>query len=964
MKVRGTVVGEVNSQTVSTGSGERDLARVSLRLADGGDGEIRSVTLWGKWTESAELLEPGMELAVTDVEEETYRGETQFSTTPDSYVIVEPGYLVDVTDVRSWVQCPRIYYLNKLSGVPLNYPVVKGTLVHEVFGDLLRGRDLEESIDARIDERALELGLLGESREAVAADVRQNAAAIEGWLAQGRLGEDDEWRSERLLVSETFGLKGRADAIRRGDPVELKTGKNLRKEPRFQDKVQATLYGLILEEHGDPVDTGTLLYTKNSALDRNEETGDLTPAKDFSIGRGFLSYVLRMRNEVAAMGVKNGVPTGHEADAKCEYCFERDTCMVVAGRLDQESKAGSIGDPIPAEERAHFERFYRAIEAERRAIHREYAKLWEQSPDERVADDRAIVGLETVDATELAGGRWELRVRRTSGATSKLRDGDLVLANDGDPVGGDAELARIERLDVDEIVLTCDELVDVERVDVYPSELTTDRLLTALHDALLKGEERRRDVLFGRASPTFADGNESLDDGQTPHADGQTPHADDPAPLADEAGTFVANNPAQDEAVRLALAADDYALIHGPPGTGKTYTIARAVAAMLERGERVLLSAFTNRAVDNVLEAVLDAGVDSDRIVRVGTDTGVRPDMRSLLLDRTGDPETSVARLRAADVVAATTASCGSRTMIEESFDVAVVDEAAQLTEPATYAAINRADRFVLVGDHQQLPPVVQAERVPVSNGDAPNGDSQANSGSDGPTSAGEIASTAASESSTKSKSATEPNPLAESLFERLAESTPSAGVLLDRQYRMNQRIQAFSSTEFYDGALRPASAAVAARTLDDLEGISVSALPRWLRDPVAFVDVDGDESTHTDGNEAERIAEIVRAFAAAGVDLADVGVIAPFRAQVSTIARHVPDAVTVDTVDRFQGSSMEVIVVSFVATEDLDGPIFEDYRRLNVALTRPKRALVLVGTASALETDPVYRRMLEWARS
>ncbi len=959
VNVRGTVAGSVEVRTVSTSYGESDLAEVPVQLTDGAsdDGSqntadqttlgtdaaskreagleaetktetqtesetkgatTTTITCWGKWAESAELLEPGMEILVTEAEEREYQGEQQFSTTGDSYVVVEPDFLVNVTDIRSWVECPRLYYLNKLSGVPLNYPVTKGTLVHEVFGDLLRGRDLEASIEERIDERGLELGLLGESAESVAEDVRQNAAAIEGWLEQGRLTEDDgaataadnperaftpaesEWRSEQLLISETFGIRGRADAIRRGAPVELKTGKNLKKEPRFKDKVQAACYALLLEEHGGSVDTGTLLYTKNSALDRNEETGDLTPAKDFSMGAGLLKFVVRLRNEIAAMEFDDGVPTGREGNAKCEYCFERDTCMVVSGRLDQESKAGQIGTALPVEEREYFDRFYRAIEEERREVHREYAKLWEQDARERADDDRALIDLEFLEKRELEGGRWELRARQRSPATSKIREGDLVLASDGHPVRGEAELARIERFDERteprsadassgpqprELVLTADEPVEVTRLDIYPSELTTDRLLTALHDALLKGGERRKDILFGRTKPAFEDTEE----------------------------TFIDNNERQNEAVTKAVTAEDCALIHGPPGTGKTYTIARAIRAMVERGDRVLLSAFTNRAVDNALEALRDQGFTD--FVRVGTESGVREDMLSYRLERSGEPEERLAELEDAQVVAATTATCGSRTMKEQSFDVALVDEAAQLTEPGTYAAINLAERFALVGDHEQLPPVVRAE-----------------------------------------------NELSRSLFERLVESYPDAGVMLDRQYRMNQRIQVFASREFYDGELRPATPEVAGRTLDDLEGVSRDALPEALRDPVSFVDVAGDGSQYTDSEEAARIVELIETYEAAGVERDAIGVIAPFRAQVSEIGNHVSDDVAVDTVDRFQGSSKEIIIVSFVATGDLEGPIFEDYRRINVALTRPKRALVLVGDRRALESDPVYERMLEWA--
>jgi len=287
--------------------------------------------------------------------------------------------------------------------------------------------------------------------------------------------------------------------------------------------------------------------------------------------------------------------------------------------------------------------------------------------------------------------------------------------------------------------------------------------------------------------------------------------------------------------------------------------------------------------------------------------------MQDLRLESRAGPDDRAATLGNALVVAATTASCGSRVMREQSFDVAIVDEASQLTEPDTLAAVNRADRFVLVGDHQQLPPVV---RTP---------------------------------------------DLGASLFERLVRDYPDAAVLLDRQYRMAQRIQAFPSAEFYDGALRPANAGVAGQRIGDL-GVDPGALPGDPADPVSFVHVDGDDADHTDAREADRVGEIVGAYVEAGVDPTDVGVIAPFRAQVAQISRRVPDEVTVDTVDRFQGSSEEVVVVSFVATGSLDGPIFEDHRRLNVALTRAKKALVLVADEDALRTRPLYDRMVDWA--
>ncbi len=884
MDIRGPILAVGDEKTVDTRYGERDLVELTVRPGRGARSSTR-VTLWGEWTDTAGYAEPGMELLVTEVEEGEFRGDTTYATSSESYVVLEPDFLVDVTDIRSWVQCPRLYYLNKLSGIPLNYPVVKGTIVHEVFGDLLRGIELDDAVTDRVAAAGLELGLLGRDRTTVEDEVRRNAAGIQRWLEQGTLTETDEWRSERTLVSPTFGIKGRADAVRNGTPVELKTGKNTGRDPRFHDKVQATAYALILREAGTDVETGTLLYTKNAALDGDDAGGDLSPAKDFSINRGLLEFVVRTRNELAAMEYGKGIPTGYEADARCEYCFEQDTCRVVSGRLDQESKAGQIGDPVPPEEQDYFGRTYRDIEAERRETHAEYRKLWEQSAADRAAADRALIDLDPVGQAEREDGRWELRAQSSTAPVSKLREGDAALASDGDPIEGRSELVRIEQLGP-EIVVSADEPLQLRRLDVYPSELSVDRMLTALHDAILKGDPERKDILLERRAPGF-DGSRAAD------------------------GPYIENNDAQNAAVELALTAEDCALIHGPPGTGKTFTIARILREFVGRGDRVLLSAFTNRAVDNALDALQEQGFRDG--LRVGTETGVRGDMQDVRLVHRGEPSERAAELADAPVVAATTATCGSRVMREQAFDVAVIDEASQLTEPATLAAINLADRFVLVGDHKQLPPVVRAE-----------------------------------------------TDLQESLFARLVDSYPEASVMLDRQYRMSQRIQAFPSAEFYDGALRPATPEVAGQTLAEL-GLDLADLPADLRDPVSFVDPDGYREGNANPHEADRVADIVETFLDAGVRPQDVGVIAPFRAQVAEIGRRVD--VTVDTVDRFQGSAKEVIIVSFVATGELNSPVFEDFRRVNVALTRARKALVLVGDETALRSEPVYARMLDWAR-
>jgi len=364
----GPILSVGETRTVSTSYGDRELRELRIR-PDRGAGDAVDVTLWGKWTETAEHAEPGMELLVTDAEEDEFGGETGYATTGDSWVVLEPDFLVDVTGIRSWVQCPRMYYLNKLSGIPLNYPVVKGTVVHEVFGDLLRGMELEDSVVDRVEEAGLELGLLGYEPEEVADEVRRNAAAIEGWLSQGTLTDEDTWRSEFTLISPTFGLKGRARRAPARDPVELKTGKTPSGSRASTTRSRRPATRSCLRSAASiPISARCCtrriprsIATRNRAISRPPRSFPWVRASCSSSSASATPSAMEWR-ALNDRGERPTVPTGYEADAKCQYCFEQDTCMVVSGRLDQESKAGSVGTPVPNEERDYFDRFYVALE--------------------------------------------------------------------------------------------------------------------------------------------------------------------------------------------------------------------------------------------------------------------------------------------------------------------------------------------------------------------------------------------------------------------------------------------------------------------------------------------------------------------------------------------------------------------------------------------------------------------------
>jgi DNA replication ATP-dependent helicase Dna2 len=831
---------------------DREAGHLELAVAD--DGGVCAAHVRGPWRELLAEVGPGTELGL----EGATGGET-LTVDTGGFAVLEPTYYVPVSAIRRWADCPRLHHLDTRQQSGLSYAMTLGTIVHEVFGELLRGQPTEAAIDRQVTAQSVSLAMLEKDRSEVHAEVTAHTRGIEQWLTQQRIDGDDSWRSEVTLTSPRYGLRGRADALRNGVPVELKTGRNTAREPRMKDKLQATAYALMLTEQGLDPETATVLYSKNAVVADDAAAGVQAAAKEFSLTRPLQEYVIQLRNALVAARLAARSPTGFDGQLPCERCFERDQCMVIAARLDERSKAGRIGEPLPASVRAHIETLTAAIEAERATLHARIDALWRGGAD---ASDRALTDLTPTDRRRRADGRWELTATAPDSATSRLGVGDLALASAGDPRRDGAEVVRILALRPS-VVVRADEPVELRRLDAFPTESGIDRMTRALHDFYLRGPDHLAAVLTGQASPRFGSLSE-------------TEH--------------IPTNADQDAAVRLALAADDCAFVHGPPGTGKTYTLARIVAALVDRGDRVLIV---------------------EDIARVGSPYGVGEAVADLQVDAAGGAA-EAQRLRAASVIAATTASAASRLLQTQQVDTVVIDEASQLTEPDALAAIVHGERFILVGDHRQLPPVARAE-----------------------------------------------TPLRTSLFERLIEQYPAAGQMLTAQYRMAQRIQAFASEEFYDGKLRPATAEIAAQSPSGLFDADARIDP-VLHRQVRVVDPGGTQTGNRNPAEAAAVATIVEQYRTAGVDPDAIGVIAPYRAQVEEIAALTD--VTVDTVDRFQGSAREIIIISLTATGDLTEPLFADHRRMNVALTRARRALVIVGSRATMQDDPFYARMLRWA--
>lgn len=431
-------------------------------------------------------------------------------------------------------------------------------------------------------------------------------------------------------------------------------------------------------------------------------------------------------------------------------------------------------------------------------------------------------------------------------------------------------------------------------------------------------------------------------------------------------------NKSQEKAVNAVLATREVAVVHGPPGTGKTTTLVEAVFETLHRENQVMVSAQSNTAVDWIAEKLVDRGIN---VLRIGNPTRVNDKMLAFTYERRFEahadyPElwnvrraireaaaslrkggrgerdglrNHLARLRArateleiridsqlfseARVIACTLVGAANRVLERKRFSSLFIDEAAQAVEAACWIAITRADRVILAGDHCQLPPVIKCMEA-------------ARGGLD------------------------------RTLLEKVVATKPETVSLLTIQYRMHEDIMGFSSRWFYHNQLQAAPEVKYRGILDFDTAIS------WI--DTAGMDFNekcvGEATGRLNTGEAEMLMQQLKLYMERiGADRIlderiDFGVISPYRAQVQYLRRLLKkDAffrpfrglITVHTVDGFQGQERDVIFISLVrANENGQIGFLRDLRRMNVAITRARMKLLILGDADTLTRHRFYKEL------
>jgi len=619
-------------------------------------------------------------------------------------------------------------------------------------------------------------------------------------------------------------------------------------------------------------------------------------------------------------------------------------------------------------EEEHFQRLMRLLDLEADAEKQEaLCALQNRTPRQAEASGNSLINLVIRQQDAGLGGRILLTLGKRNQSLSlpwtRLGTGSpVILAQEGMSKPGDDLVPGwrgiVSRLQKDTIQVAFSQWPEAAsenatfRLDHSSDEISRQRQRRGL-EAALKAKDSRlaglRAILLGKEPPAFRH-------------------------IAETEFKDKSLNESQRKAVHFALTADDIAIIHGPPGTGKTTTIIELIRQIIKNGQSVLAVAPSNLAVDNILERLLAAG---EKPLRLGHPARVLPELRQHTLDELVEnhpdvrlaykwireayilrqnaakftrarPEAGARQVKrqearlllaearkieeqvverllaAAQIVCATVTGLDRDLLKNRVFDWCIMDEASQGTEPGAWVPLQFANRLILTGDPFQLPPTVISPQACAEGFNV-------------------------------------------SLLERLLfQLGAPISCLLTIQYRMHQDIMKFSSEEFYEGRLI-AAVPVRSHLLKDLPGVRSTSLTETA---LHFIDTAGasyDEKIESNGEsrfnplEADLVMQKVKDLLDTGLAAQEIAVISPYLAQVRLLRERLKQTgIEIDSVDGFQGREKEAVVVSLVRS-NRNGEIgfLQDVRRMNVALTRARRKLIVIGDSATVTVHPFYHRMV-----
>ncbi|TSK22614.1 DNA replication ATP-dependent helicase/nuclease DNA2 [Bagarius yarrelli] len=910
------------------------------------------------------------------------------------FLVLMPDVLISGTSIANTVRCMRRAVLGEMfkSLDGGSRQMLNGTIVHDIFQKAAMSLDFSpEKLEKLASEALLRPNYLGQmySLKLTQADMKQELEeylpAIAEWAkdylhtshqtrqkqltlrlpSDGALSRQDSECSitvtdfmdiEENIWSPRFGLKGKIDVTagvrihRRGRkhidkivPLELKTGKE---SNSIEHRSQVILYTLMSTERRADAEVGFLVYLK---------TGNLHPIVGNHMDRRELiklrnSLVYHLSNSLIKLEVKSQMACLPEVISDrqaCKYCPQRRNCALYYRAVEKAPGSCPSEDPqaflqLESEHlnQLHLQYFshwlllcsLEALTMESKGGRR---KIWLQSAQEREKNGGCVGNMVLAGGvTALSDGVYvhHFKRRQEEHALFTLIVGDRVVISDQDSRFVGMASGYITEITNTQVTCSLDKNLSkysAEMVFRLDQDEGAGGLSTHLGNLSMLMEnspnsERLRQLIVEFKPPQFIESLSSV--------------------LPREAKDTVANilkglNKPQKQAMKKVLLSKDYTLVVGMPGTGKTTTICTLVRILHACGFSVLLTSYTHSAVDNILLKLKKFKVG---FLRLGRTQKVHRDILPFTEEqnRTRGINTldQLEDLYNKELVVATTCMGVKHPIFScRRFDFCIVDEASQISQPVCLGPLFYAQRFVLVGDHQQLPPIVQNAEARALGMD-------------------------------------------ESLFKRL-EHHSQAVVQLNVHM-----IMSLSNALMYEGRLECGSERTASAqlqlscraVLEDELYVCQPQYTAWVyaalepQNSVCFLDtsqVPALETVEKGGvsnrTEAILVHVLISLLIKAGCKANDIGVIAPYRQQLKAISALLEGkcfrAVEVNTVDKYQGRDKSVIIVSFVRShiEGNLGELLKDWRRLNVAITRAKQKLLMLGSAPALRLYAPLEKLL-----
>ncbi|MBN2147984.1 MAG: AAA family ATPase [Anaerolineales bacterium] len=550
------------------------------------------------------------------------------------------------------------------------------------------------------------------------------------------------------------------------------------------------------------------------------------------------------------------------------------------------------------------------VRSEAEAQRFELRHRWAMPLPERVQRGRALEGL----AVEQLGKHNLVRLHCKMNE-SRFREGDMMVLHRGDPEGEEAIECLLEYDDETVLEVTCTRGNRV-LLSELPEGWIADESMLDLSEFYLDALNEVADTLHGRQTilPMLSDEIQSEID-FTRYEDSL------------EDAHLHGLDDSQCEAVALAYSSSLFHLIQGPPGTGKTYVLAHLVRQLIADGERVLITALTHRAINNALNKI--ARIDPALpICKVGIP--VRADDLEVA-NYANFVESGFGDLPGGYAVGATPFATRSERLSHVEFDVVVFDEASQITLPLAIMGMLPGEKYVFIGDEHQLPPVCTLSSTEFGR---------------------------------------------TSIFGYL--SGRGSETMLTTTYRLNNELAEWPSRTFYDGAIQPSAEAARRR-------LNLRRAPLRWRDvldpeqPLVFVDVAHRNCHIKSQGEANLVCDLIQELIAARIAPTEIGVVVPYRAQGRLIRNRLRQTLigwqemgqgayrelVVDTVERMQGQEREVVLVSLTTSSPAFAEALAEFffmpQRLNVAVTRPRTKLIIVGSRRVLEAEPENEEHQVW---